>query len=141
MCLLRDGTCLKIWATPVPMHFRSLWFTLMPTIFHSFHTPLHCGILPSQQKLRICPQQNCRATKWQGGSLWGGIVGDDCRNYLITIATLHQSSYGVCLKGSKVNIEYRLHFFAKILCKPLWCVFIWMHSMIKALLCMGGIER
>jgi len=24
--------------------------------FHSFHTPLHCGILPSQQKLCICPQ-------------------------------------------------------------------------------------
>jgi len=53
MCLLRVGTWLEICATPVPMHFRGLWFTLMPTKFHSFRTPLHCGLLSSQQKLRI----------------------------------------------------------------------------------------
>jgi len=34
-------------------HFTGLWFTLMPTNFRSFHTPLHRGILPLQQKLRI----------------------------------------------------------------------------------------
>ena len=94
------------------LHFRGLWFTLMPTNFHSFCTPLHCGILPSQQKLLICLQQNFCATKWkEGNSLWV-YCGDDCRNYgdkLITIATLHQSSNSVCLKGSKVNIKCRLH--------------------------------
>jgi len=42
------------------------------------------------------------------------------------------------LKGPKLtsNISF---IFAKILCKPLRCVFVWMHCMIKAPLCMGGI--
>ena len=42
---LGDRTCLIIWVIPVLLHFRGLLFTQMPTCFHSFHTPLHCGIL------------------------------------------------------------------------------------------------
>jgi len=61
----------------VPMHFRGLWLTLMPNNFHSFSTPLHCGILPSHRSCVWCPQQNCSATKWKGGSLWGY-----CRGWL-----------------------------------------------------------
>jgi len=43
------------------MHFRGLWFTLMPTNFHSFSKT-------------VVPQNGKEVHS-------GGIVGDDCRNY------------------------------------------------------------
>jgi len=120
MRLLRDRTCLEMWETAVPMHFRGLWYTLMPTNFH-FFSAHDCTVeYFLHNRSCVCPLHNCSATIWQECSLWG-----HCRGWLqklwpngdklITIATLHQSSNSVCLKGSKVNIKYRLHLCKKIM--------------------------